>query len=109
MKAKVIATGEIVAVHSVTMEEVTWKEINGIRIFGTRNIEVLPNDYKTLKDIDWEQRRFELVKAAIQGLSGNSQDIIVEANNELMATWAINLVDAVITKLRKGIDYGKRN
>lgn len=47
------------------MEEVTWKEINGIRIFGTRDIEVLPNDYKTLKNIDWEQRRFELIKAAI--------------------------------------------
>ena len=79
------------------MEEVTWKEINGIRIFGTMDIEVLPNDYKSLKDIDWEQRRFELVKAIVQGMS--SHNPLRSAEN--IVSKGVEIADAVIEKLKE--------
>lgn len=56
------------------------------------------------KDINWEQRRYEIAKTAIHAqLSG---PIIpgVDPNPSIpnLAKWAVNIADALISELKKG-------
>lgn len=104
MKAKVIATGEIVEVkysHQSPKhdESVYVGIIDYDRYWLLRELQLDPQGY--IHTIDWEQRRFELAKAAAQGLStvddergGLSIDNIAEIS--------IEIADAVIKKLKEG-------
>lgn len=101
MRAKVLSTGETVDVINENISGThvkckTYKEADK-EVWYKKDEIVFISDH-----IDWEQRRYELVKAAIQGLSSNPQEDIVKANDDIMATWAINLADAIIKKLREG-------
>lgn len=91
MKAKVIATGEIVEVSLVKNTKSTYVDSNG-HFYPDTKLEIIP-------DIDWEQRRFELVKAAVQGLSS------IEEHGGLpvydIANISIDIADAVIVKLKE--------
>lgn len=55
-------------------------------------------------EIDWEQRRFEIAKAAMQGrLSNQYGDIIFgERNFESFAASCVELADVFIAELKKG-------
>lgn len=53
--------------------------------------------------IDWEQRRYELAKAAMQGIYSNSHpEFAMNTSNETMAEWALMIADAMIEKLKGG-------
>lgn len=53
--------------------------------------------------IDWEQRRYELAKAAMQGYCANSLEYVVSAaNHESVAEWSISIADIMIKKLKGG-------
>ena len=52
------------------------------------------------KKIDWEQRRYELAKAAMQGFSSNSQKQLIIVDSSIMAKLSICFADALIKKLK---------
>lgn len=55
------------------------------------------------ESIDWEQRRYELAKAAMQGYCANSLEYVVSsANHENIAEWSVSTADAMIKKLKGG-------
>lgn len=50
--------------------------------------------------IDWEQRRYELAKSAMQGFCGNSHQQIMDADSNMVAELSIGFADALIKRLR---------
>lgn len=55
------------------------------------------------KEIDWEQRRFELIKSAIQGFCANSEPSITQGTTfQQLAGWSIEMADIIIAELKKG-------
>ena len=54
-------------------------------------------------NIDWEQRRFELIKSAIQGFCANSEPSIAQGTTfQQLARWSIEMADIIIAELKKG-------
>ena len=52
------------------------------------------------KEIDWEQRRYELAKAAMQGFCSNPHQQIMDADSNMVAEWSIGFADSLIKKLK---------
>ena len=53
--------------------------------------------------IDWEQRRYEIAKSAIQGFCSNSEpNMVHETTFQKFAKWAVEIADTLITELKKG-------
>ena len=53
------------------------------------------------KDIDWEQRRYELTKAAIPTAYKTLIDSnLYKINNDAIALQSVNIADAILNKLR---------
>ena len=50
--------------------------------------------------IDWEQRRYELVKAAMQGFCSNPHEQIMSVDSNIVAEWSIGFADSLIKKLK---------
>lgn len=69
-----------------------WKREKQKECDMTKNI--LPTPEPTVNDV-WEQRRYELAKAALIGLSGKAMPI------EVAAMEAVVYADAVIEELKK--------
>ena len=66
MKAKIKATGEIINIDEYAEVELELCDSYGNPIrYGFDEVEILQDESD---DIDWEQRRFELVKTAMLGL-----------------------------------------
>lgn len=99
MKVKIIKTGEIVEVvpaKYVGQVEDAYSK----RHWSFNEIEVIPDNIKQETIIDWEQRRFELVKAVTQGLStvnGERGGLPID----IIAKLSIDIADAVIAKLKE--------
>lgn len=113
MKAKVIATGEILKVVDRSLNLYVWlcKEDGSIIRYKSEEVEFICD-----KKIDWEQRRFDLAKFALQGLLSNVKyQELSDGYNELAKTkgktfdetvfyaeLACGFADAVILKLVEG-------
>lgn len=54
------------------------------------------------ESIDWEQRRYELAKAAMQGFCSNPHEQIMSADSNVVAEWSIGFADAMVEKLKGG-------
>lgn len=52
------------------------------------------------KKIDWEQRRYELAKAAMQGFCSNPHEQIMSADSNIVAELSIGFADSLIEKLK---------
>lgn len=50
--------------------------------------------------IDWEQRRYELAKAAMQGFCSNPHERVMGADSNITAEWSLGFADALIKKLK---------
>lgn len=101
MKAKVIATGEIVEVkysHQSPKhdESVYVGIIDYDRYWLLRELQLDPQGY--IHTIDWEQRRFELAKVAMQGFIACSE---TNGTPSEIAKWSIEQADAVIEQLKE--------
>lgn len=73
MKAKYKITGETVDVEPVG----TWN--GSVALYEAQDGRRFPMyALEFEKDIDWEQRRFELIKSAIQGFCANSEPSIAQ-------------------------------
>lgn len=94
MKARIKKTGEIAKIYGV---DVRVGEYGSVTYYGADDVELIP-DTPTTGSIDWEQRRFELVKAAMQ-----VQTIVNPAfDYKDIAEWAIKQADAVLAEYKKG-------
>ena len=104
MKAKVIATGEIVELlacdYDYTCSKNVFKVVGCGDVYYEHELDFLNIDTPP-KKIDWEQRRFELVKAAFCGLNANTDDEVMRMDKYTIATLCVEYADAVIAKLKE--------
>lgn len=94
MKAVIKETGEIVAVSRIETTRLEGKLIGAHEIFSPKDLEL------SCIDADWEQRRYELAKAAMQGLLANYNN--TNANIYSLAEDSCDYADAVIERLKGG-------
>lgn len=96
MKAKIIRTGEIIdVVWDDKMD--SWSNCNDRSIF------YLNNELSFLKDkeIDWEERRYQIAKEAVRGVALNT-DCFTSAEIKTTVKNALKLADILIAELKKG-------
>lgn len=92
MKAKIKSTGETINVH---------EDINGD--FVTESGSLYRNwQLEFEKEIDWEQRRYEIAKELMRGFATNPHNMLVDAKIGTLAEWSVSGADALIAELRKG-------
>ena len=106
MKAKIIETGEEINIIGISKEWGTAQYYgrDGIyrqRTFRDKEIEILDTAEST---IDWEQRRYEIAKEAMNGLLSAP---VVDGFNpnpsfKDIATFSVRLADALIKELKRG-------
>lgn len=96
MKVIVKETGEII--------EAEYERQSGFAGYRNKKTEYWYYDsqIKAYNDIDWEERRYELAKAAMQGFCSNPHEQIMSADSNVVAEWSIGFADAMIKKLKGG-------
>ena len=108
MKAKIRKTCEVVDV--ITYSGHTYRSdidvVSYIDSKGNECVDMKMNRFWDFEDveeslIDWEQRRYELAKAAMQGFCSNPSEQIMSADSNTTAEWSIGFADALINKLRE--------
>lgn len=105
MKAKVIATGEIIEVKFCNFRGAEfYKEVNpegDTRYFREGALEFMPNPLQ-IEEIDWEQRRFELVKIVTQGYLARVNVLPINSKERKMfSELVLDATDAIIEKLKE--------
>ncbi len=88
MKARIKSTGEIVEIKDLYDD--------GTALVNDKYFKVSELDFFS-ETIDWEQRRYELAKAAMQGFC--SKQVMI-ADSNMTAEWSIGFADALIKKLQ---------
>jgi len=99
MKARIKETGEIGDVLCWDDVEKTKLSIllkGSVCTIPYQNIEII----QLGSSIDWEQRRYELVKAAMQGFCSNPHEQIMSADSNMVTEWSIGFADSLIKKLK---------
>lgn len=99
MKARIKETGEIGDVQCWDDVEKTKLSIllkGSVCTIPYQNIEII----QLGSSVDWEQRRYELAKAAMQGFCSNSHEQIMSADSNIVAEWSIGFADSLIEKLK---------
>ena len=99
MKAKIIKTGEI-----INIAEYAKIELDVCDSYGNP-IQLKPDDIELIPDvkedncpnIDWEQRRFELAKAAMVAMIGSEKI----SRGEVAADRIVGIANNIITELKK--------
>lgn len=64
-------------------------------------------NFATKKDIDWEQRRYEVAKDMIAAFLSNSCSNVYMGNPDEQAKYAVMFADALIAELKKGGQDGQ--
>ena len=106
MKAKVKGTGEVFRVLDLGSERVLIKYGSEVKALRLCEVDLIPEsaeDYQK-RGINWEQRRYEIAKEAMNGLLTAP---IVEGVNSTpsfkdIATFSVRLADALIKELKGG-------
>jgi hypothetical protein len=91
MKARVKSTGKIVEIKNLYDD--------GTALVNDKYFKVSELDFFS-ETIDWEQRRYELAKAAMQGFCSNSHEQVMSASLNITAEWSLGFADALIKKLK---------
>lgn len=91
MKARVKATGEIVEIKDLYDD--------GTALVNDKYFKVSELDFFS-ETIDWEQRRYELAKAAMQGFCSNSHEQGMSNGSYMTAQRSLSYADALIKKLK---------
>lgn len=121
MKKKLRKTGEVVDVIDfccILIRErndddwVSYIDSKGVEHHTERGLNIYWDfedvEEELTKEIDWEQRRFELIKSAIQGFCANSEPSITQGTTfQQLAEWSIEMADIIIVELRKGGQNGQ--
>lgn len=96
MKARVKSTGVLVDVIPKTNTNALH---SGDNIYVCDNM-VFRECELDFSAIDWEQRRYELAKAAMQGFCSNSHEQVMNASLNMTVEWSLGFADALIKKLK---------
>lgn len=107
MKAKVKKTGEIIDVsrteNIITSREVEKQYFDNKREWCTyvkSELEFINEEPQ--RNTDWEQRRYEIAKSALQGFLANSEPSIArETSFRQIAEWSVEIADILIAELKK--------
>lgn len=97
-----VEIGMIVQIDSALLPEVKWEDEEPTEVDIVPKVEK-SNKREESKSIDWEQRRYEIAKAAMVGelaaplIDGIDQN----PSMENIAKWSVMLADALIKELRK--------
>lgn len=97
MKARIKATGAIV--------DVFYNAFSGLwTARENTNIKYLENNLEFLeeKDIDWEERRYEIAKAMMAAFERHNNNVSGFKNSTQQAQFALEYADALIAELKKG-------
>lgn len=98
MKARVKATGEIINIADYARVTLDRCDSYGNPIeLSFDEVEILQ---ERSDNIDWEQRRYEIAKSAMQGFCSNPHEQIMSADSNVVAEWSIGFADALIKKLK---------
>ena len=98
MKARVKATGEIINIADYARVTLDKCDSYGDPIeLSFDEVEILQ---ERSDNIDWEQRRYELAKAAMQGFCSNSHEQVMNASLNMTVEWSLGFADALIKKLK---------
>lgn len=97
MKARIKNSNEIVDVYFDYFSEL-WT------VKGNSDIKFAPNALELLeeKDIDWEQRRYEIAKDMMAAIEQHNNETTGFTNLTHQAQYAIECADALIAELKKG-------
>lgn len=106
MKAKIIQTGEIVTIIAISTEHMTIQcygndGIVRLEPLSRGDIEIIPDTEKT---IDWEQRRYELAKDAMNSIltAPVTEGVNPNPSVEDVAMYSVKFADALIKELKGG-------
>lgn len=100
MKAKYKITGETVDVEPVG----TWN--GSVALYEAQDGRRFPMyALEFEKDIDWEQRRYEIAKEMIAAFLSNSCSNVYVGNPDEQAKCAVMYADALIAELKKGNEH----
>ncbi len=108
MKAKVKETGKVIILNEkvslIDYDRGMYRDTEGNK-YHCKELEFI--EEKVENPIDWEQRRYEIAKAVMQGrLSNQYGDVLVgERDFAGVVASAVEFADALIAELKKG---GKR-
>ena len=91
MKARIKSTGEIVEIKNLYDD--------GTALVNDKYFKVSELDFFS-ETIDWEQRRYELAKAAMQGFCSNSHEQGMSNGSYMTAQMSLSFADALIKKLK---------
>lgn len=91
MKARIKETGEIVEIKDLYDD--------GTALVNDKCFKVSELDFFS-ETIDWEQRRYELAKAAMQGFCSNSHEQGMSNGSYMTAQRSLSYADALIKKLK---------
>ena len=100
MKVRLKKTGEIIEVNEYEYNLVSVNKYNEAGypiIYGLDEVELIP-DTSQDKEIDWEQRRFELIKVALSGYCSKPE--LITWSDKQIARYIINTVDELIKELK---------
>lgn len=105
MKAKIKGTGEIVEVKQKGTVHISCPA------YHTTDNRIIPSfALEFEKNIDWEKRRYEIAKEAMQGILSNESIVIMlnDKSNEYysmakdIGKAAVTYADSLIAELKKG-------
>ena len=91
MKARIKSTGKIVEIKNLYDD--------GTALVNDKYFKVSELDFFS-ETIDWEQRRYELAKAAMQGFCSNSHEQGMSNGSYMTAQRSLSYADALINKLK---------
>lgn len=105
MKAKVKNTGEVFKVLYLDSENILIKCENEVKTLRLHEVDLIPESTEKYqkKEIDWEKRRYELAKEAMNGILSPS---IIIANSQqyspkTVVRRSIRIADLMIEQLKK--------
>lgn len=97
MKARIKNSGEIVDVYYDCFLELWTVKGRSDRKFAPNALELLEE-----KDIDWEERRYEIAKNMMAVIERHNNETTGFKNPTQQAQYALECADALIAELKKG-------
>ena len=101
MEAKVKATGKIVDVELVCPTDKCGCYTGDNFYLTVYGKEFKPNELDFEDLIDFEERRYELAKAAMQEILSNSDEIMVTMDTKSISSLAVRTADEMIKQLKE--------
>lgn len=105
MKAKVKSTGEVFKVLYLDSEAVLIKCGSETKSLRLHKVELIPESEKDYqkKEIDWEQRRYELAKEAMNGVLSTSiiEKFTPNPSFRDIAMFSVGLAEELIKELKR--------